>query len=213
MTQLTTTSLALKNTIADSIISTIGNAGKLQIRTSGGSALLCEFTLGTPFGTKNSSTGVITGGGTPILATTSGTGTAAVARYTDSGGTTVLETNVGLGAINFTVNTGTDVVTAPYANYSNSDFVTFTGASLPAGITAATQYEVGDIADIGLVTCNFRLYRNRALVDITTAGSGTMTVNDNTGVQLNVGTPVLPSLAITTGQVISIGSIVINPPL
>lgn len=213
MTQLTTTSLALKNTIADSIISVIGNAGKLQIRTPGGSSLLCEFTLGTPFGTKDSGTGIITGGSTPILATASGTGTAAVARYTDSAGTTVLETNVGLGAINFTVNTSTDTVTAPYANYSNGDFVTFTGSSLPAGITAATQYEVGDIADVGLVTCNFRLYRNRALVDITTAGSGTMTVNDNAGVQLNVGLPTVPSLAVTAGQFISIGSIVINPPL
>lgn len=213
MTQITTTSLSLKNTIADSIISAIGNAGKLQIRTSGGSTLLCEFTLATPFGTKNASTGVITGGGTPILATASGTGTAAVARYTTSGGTTVLETNIGLGSIPFTVNTSTDVVTAPYANYANGDFVTFTGASLPAGITASTQYEIGDIADVGLITCNFKLYRNRALVDITTSGSGTITVNDNAGVQLNVGSPTVPSLAVSTGQVISIGSITINPPL
>jgi len=213
MTQLTTTSLALKNTIADSIISAIGNAGKLQIRTSGGASLLCEFTLATPFGTKNASTGVITGGGTPILATASGTGAAAVARYTDSGGTTVLETNVGLGGISFTVNTTTDIVTAPYANYSNGDFVTFTGTSLPTGITAGVQYEIGDILDVGLATCNFRLYRNRVAVDISTAGSGTITVNDNAGVQLNVGSPTVPSLAVSTGQVISIGSITINPPL
>lgn len=213
MTQVTTTSLALKNSIADSIISSIGNAGKLQIRTSGGSTLLCEFTLATPFGTKNASTGVITGGGTPILATASGTGTAAVARYTNSAGDLVLETNVGLGAISFTVNTTTDVVTAPYANYSNGDFVTFTGTSLSTGISAGVQYEVGDILDVGLATCNFRLYRNRAAVDISTTGSGTMTVNDNAGVQLNVGSPSIPSLALSNGQVISIGSITINPPL
>jgi len=213
MTQLTTTSLTLKNTIADSIISAIGNAGRLQIRTSGGSALLCEFTLGTPFGTKDSGTGIITGSGTPILATASGTGTAVVARYTTSGGTTVLETNIGLGAIPFTVNTSTDIVTAPYANYSNGDFVTFSGAGLPTGITAGLQYEVGDLTDGGLATCNFKLYRNRAVVDITSSGSGTITVNDNAGVQLNVGSPTIPSLAVSTGQVISIGSIVINPPL
>lgn len=212
MTQLTTISTALKNVYADGTIATIGNAGKLQIRTSGGTTLLCEFTLGTPLGTKDAGTGIITGSGTPLLATASGTGTAAVARYTTSGGTTVIETNVGLGAINFTVNPSTDTVTAPYANYSNGDFVVFTGATLPGGITAATQYEVGDIADVGLVSCSFRLYRNRALVDITSTGSGTMTVNDNAGLQLNTGSPTVPSLVVTTGQVISIGSITINPP-
>ncbi len=213
MTQITTTSLSLKNTIADDTIAAIGNAGKLQIRTSGGSSLLCEFTLGTPFGTKNTGTGVITGSGTPILATASGTGTAAIARYTTSGGTTVIETNIGLGAINFTANASTDTITAPYANYSNGDFVEFAGTSLPSGITAGTKYQVGDIADVGLATCNFRLYKDCALIDITTAGSGTMTVNDKAGVELNVGSPTVPSLAVTTGQVISIGSITINPPL
>lgn len=207
MTLIISTSLPLKLDLADAVIAKIGNAGKLQLRTSGGTTLLCEFTLGTPFGTKDNGTGVITGSGTPITQTAVGTGTAAIARYCNSAGTTVIETNVGLSDLNITVDTGTDVITAPYHNYPNGEIVTFAGASLPSPLVAGTPYEVGDVANSGLANASFKVYKDRAVVNLTTAGSGTMTVSSNPGVKLNTGTSAIPSLVVTSGQVIAIASI------
>ncbi len=209
MTLIISTSLPLKLDLADAVIAKIGNAGKLQLRTSGGTTLLCEFTLGTPFGTKDPGTGIITGSGTPITQTTIATGTAAIARYCNSAGTTVIETNVGLTDLNFTVDTGTDVITAPYHNYPNGEIVTFAGASLPSPLVAGTFYEVGDVANSGLANANFKVYKDRAAVNLTTAGSGTITVSNNPGVKLNTGTSSIPSLVVTSGQVIAIASITI----
>lgn len=212
MTLIVTTSLALKTDFANAVVSRIGNAGKLQLRTSGGTTLLCEFTLSTPFGTVDGGTAKITGGGTPISATASATGDAAVARYLTSGGTQVIETNVGLTDRPITVDTGTDVITAPYHNYPNGELVTFTGASLPAPLVANTYYEVGDVANTGTGTASFKVYKDRAVVNITTAGSGTMTVSNNAGVKINTGSAALPSLTITSGDVIAIASYTIPFP-
>lgn len=212
MTLLVTTSLALKTRYANATIAEIGSAGKLQVRTTGGTTLLCEFTLGATFGTVDGGTALITGSGTPISGTAIATGNAAVARYTTSAGTMVIETNVGLTDRPITVDTGTDVITAPYHNYPNGELVTFAGASLPAPLVAGTYYEVGDIANAGTGTASFKVYKDRAVVNLTTAGSGTMTVSNNAGVKINTGTAALPSLTITSGDAIAITSYTIPFP-
>ena len=212
MTLFTAASLALKTRFANAFIAEVGSAGKLQIRTTGGTTLLCEFTLGATFGTVDAGTALITGSGTPISAVAVATGDAAVARYTTSGGTTVLEVNVGLTDRPITVDTATDIITAPYHNYANGELVTFTGASLPSPLTASTYYEVGDVANAGTGTASFKVYKDRAVVNLTTAGSGTMTVSNNAGVKINTGTAALPSLTITSGDVIAIASYTIPFP-
>jgi hypothetical protein len=162
-----------------------------------------------------SSTGVITSnnGASPFIGSADATGTAAEATYTTSGGTVVYTTNVGLQPVNFTVDTGTDIITAPYTNFANGDRVKFIdgAAALPSPLVAGTEYEVGDVADSTLVTANFKVYLNRAVVNITTAGAQFQRVTTFAGVQINTGTPTIPSLTITSGQLLAIIFVSITP--
>ncbi len=77
----------------------------------------------------------------------------------------------------FTVNTGTDVVTATGHTYINGQRVRVSqsGGALPSPLVAATDYYVRDVATD---TFKLALTSGGAAIDITTAGSGTLTVTD-----------------------------------
>lgn len=160
-----------------------------------------------------SSTGVITSNNGSTFFTTTGvaTGIAATATYTKSDGTVLYTTNVGLQPINFTVDTATDIITAPYHNFVNGDKVKFIGSALPAPLVAGTEYEVGDVTNVGLVNATFKVYIDRAVVNITTAGTAPQTVTTFAGVQINTGTPTIPSLTITSGTLLAVPSVSITP--
>jgi hypothetical protein len=160
-----------------------------------------------------SSTGVITSnnGANPFVSTAVGAGTAAEATYTKADGTVIYTTNVGLQPISFAVDTATEIITAPYHNFANGDKVKFIGAALPSPLVINTEYEVGDVTNVGLVNAAFKVYKDRAVVNITTAGTAPQTVTTFAGVQINTGTSVIPSLVITSGQVLAIASISITP--
>ncbi len=159
-----------------------------------------------------SSTGVITSNNGSNLFTSVGaaTGDAADATYTKADGTVLYTTNVGLQPINFTVDTATDIITAPYHNFVNGNIVKFAGSALPAPLVAGTDYEVGDVTNVGLVNAAFKVYKDRTVVNITTAGTPPQTVTTGAGVQINTGTPTIPSLTITNGTVLAIASISIT---
>lgn len=79
-------------------------AGTLEICTAAYASVLATVTLNDPCGTVSS--GVLTFSGTPIAATASNTGTAAIARFKDSTGTVVADgLTVGTSGTDITVNT------------------------------------------------------------------------------------------------------------
>lgn len=79
-------------------------AGTLEICTAAYASVLATVTLNDPCGTVSS--GVLTFSGTPIAATASNTGTAAIARLKDSTGTVVADgLTVGTSGTDITVNT------------------------------------------------------------------------------------------------------------
>lgn len=81
-------------------------AGTLEICTAAYASVLVTVTLSDPCGTVSS--GVLTFSGTPIAATASNTGTAAIARFKDSTGTVVCDgLTVGTSGTDITVNTTT----------------------------------------------------------------------------------------------------------
>ena len=82
------------------------SAGVLEICTTAYTTVLATITLSDPSGTVSS--GVLTFSGTPIAATASNNGTAALARLKDSTGTMVCDgLTVGTSGTNVIVNTVT----------------------------------------------------------------------------------------------------------
>ncbi len=158
--------------------------------------------------------GVVSSNNGSNLFTTTGVaaGTAAAATYTKADDTVIFTTNVGLTPIAFTVDTGTDVITAPYHNFVNGDIVKFAGSALPSPLVAGTEYEVGDVTNVGLVNATFKVYRDRAVVNIPTAGTPPQTVTTGAGVQLNTGSATVPSLVIANGTVLALSSASITIP-
>jgi hypothetical protein len=77
----------------------------------------------------------------------------------------------------FTVNTGTDVITATGHTYVNGQRVRVSqsGGALPSPLVADTDYYVRDVATD---TLKIALTSGGAAIDITTAGSGTLTITD-----------------------------------
>ena len=159
-----------------------------------------------------SNTGVITSNNGAALFTASGVaaGDAAAATYTKADGTVLYTTNVGLQAISFTVDTTTEIITAPYHNYPNGERVKFVGSALPSPLVAGTEYEVGDVTGVGTVAAAFRVYKDRAVVNITSTGTAPMTATSFAGVQLNTGSPTVPSLTIAVGTIAAISSVSIT---
>ena len=86
--------------------------------------------------------------------------------------------NVGTSVGTFTVNTGTDVLICTAHGLAVNDIVHVTnaGGGLPAPLVANTVYFVRTVVDAD----NFTLAATRggALIDITTAGTGTQTVHN-----------------------------------
>ncbi|QSJ14605.1 hypothetical protein JYQ62_22155 [Nostoc sp. UHCC 0702] len=85
------------------------------------------------------------------------------------------------------VNTSTDTLTINAHGYSNGQKLTFSadsGGSLPTGITAATIYQVTNVA-----TNTFQLQPNGggSTIDITGAGSGTIRARSANGVIIAYG--------------------------
>ena len=156
-----------------------------------------------------SSTGVITSNNGATLFTASGvaTGTAAAATYSKADGTVLYNTNVGLQPISFTVDAATEIITAPYHNFPNGERVRFIGSALPAPLVIGVEYEVGDVTSIGTATAAFKVYRDRAVVNLTTAGTAPMTVTSFAGVQINTGSPTAPSIEITNGVILALASV------
>lgn len=74
---------AVKNARLDAVATQIGNAGKLQIGTTGMATVLATFTLNSPAAAAASS-GVLTLSGFPKTVAASATGTAAAARVRTS---------------------------------------------------------------------------------------------------------------------------------
>lgn len=86
--------------------------------------------------------------------------------------------NVGTSVGTFTVNTGTDVLTRAGHGLAVNDIVHVTnaGGGLPAPFTANTVYFVKTVVDADNFTVSAT--RGGAVLDITTAGSGTQTVHN-----------------------------------
>lgn len=94
-------STTLRNAMLDAITTAVGNAGLLRIYdgtrpSTGGTAttLLAELTCGTPFAASASS-GVLTLGSITQDSSANATGTATWFRIVTSGGTFVIDGNVG----------------------------------------------------------------------------------------------------------------------
>lgn len=94
-------STTLRNAMLDAITTAVGNAGLLRIYdgsrpSTGGAAttLLAELTCGTPFAASASS-GVLTLGSITQDSSANATGTATWFRIVTSGGTFVIDGNVG----------------------------------------------------------------------------------------------------------------------
>jgi hypothetical protein len=160
-----------------------------------------------------SSTGVITSnnGSNPFNTTGAAAGTAVQATYNKADGTVLYTTNVGLQPISFTVDATTDIITSPYHNFVNGDRVKFIGASLAAPLVAGTEYEVGDVTNVGLVNATFKVYKDHAVVNLTTAGTAPQTVSTFAGVQINTGSPTIPSLDISSSIIFGLSSVSITP--
>lgn len=113
-------STALRNARLDEISTAIGNAGLLRIYdgarpATGGAAttLLAELTCGTPFAPAASG-GVLTANAITDDASANATGTATWARLTTSGGTFVVDMDVGTaGPAELILNTTSIVSGAP----------------------------------------------------------------------------------------------------
>lgn len=86
--------------------------------------------------------------------------------------------NVGTSVGTFTVNTGTDVLIRTAHGLAVNDIVHVTnaGGGLPAPLAANTVYFVKTVVDADNVT--LAATRGGALIDITTAGTGTQTVHN-----------------------------------
>ena len=160
-----------------------------------------------------SATGVITSnnGANLFTAVGSGAGDAVTATYTKADGTVIYTTNVGLQPLSFTVDAATEIITAPYHVFANGDKVKFIGAALAAPLVAGTEYEVGDVTNVGLVNATFKVYLNRAVVNVTTAGTAPQTVTGFEGVQINTGSAAIPSRTIAVDQLLAISSVSITP--
>jgi hypothetical protein len=104
-------SVAARNAQLDAITTAVGNAGLLRIYdgsrpATGGTAttLLAELTCGTPFAASAAS-GVLTLGAITQDASANATGTATWFRIVTSGGTHVIDGNVGTSGSDLNLNT------------------------------------------------------------------------------------------------------------
>lgn len=80
---------AVKNARLDAVATQIGNAGKLEIGTTGMAAILATFTLNSP-AAGAATGGVLTFSGFPKTVAASATGTAAAARVRKSDNTDII---------------------------------------------------------------------------------------------------------------------------
>jgi hypothetical protein len=97
--------------------------GTLEICTTGYTTVLSTITLSDPCGTISG--GVLTFSGTPISATASANGTAALARFKDSTGTVVAD--------GLTVGTSGQNVTVSTTTFTSGQNVDMTSATLTHG--------------------------------------------------------------------------------
>lgn len=112
-------SSTLRNTRADAITTAVGNAGLWRIYdgsrpATGGAAttLLAELTCGTPFAGA-AAAGVLTLNAITQDASANATGTASWARIVTSGGTFVIDMNVGTSGSDLNLTTTSIVATQP----------------------------------------------------------------------------------------------------
>lgn len=112
-------SSTLRTTRADTITTAVGNAGLWRIYdgtrpATGGAAttLLAELTGGTPFA-AGASAGVLTIGNVTADASANATGTATWARIVTSGGTAVIDMDVGTSGSDLNLTTTSIVATQP----------------------------------------------------------------------------------------------------
>ena len=110
MAQLPAYSTALRNTRLDAITTTAGNAALLRIYdgtrpATGGTAtnLLAQLTCASPFA-AGAGSGVLTVGTVTQDASADATGTATWARLVTSGGTFVMDMNVGTSGADLNLN-------------------------------------------------------------------------------------------------------------
>lgn len=119
-------STAVKNTRMADVRNAIDagpSAGTLEICDAGYATALATITLNDPSGTVSG--GVLTFSGTPIAATASNNGTAALARFKDSTGTVVCD--------GLTVGTsGTDVIVST-TTFSSGGAVSLISATITHG--------------------------------------------------------------------------------
>lgn len=106
-------SSTLANALANSVDTTLGNAGTIKIYTGTQPAtaadavsgtLLATFTLGSP-GFGDASGGVITLSGVPLTVAAAATGTAGWFRMATSGAVTVMDGSVGTSGNQINLNT------------------------------------------------------------------------------------------------------------
>lgn len=109
----------LRNSMLDQITSAIGNAGLLRIYdgtrpSTGGSAttLLAELTGGTPWA-SSASGGQVTANSITADASANAGGSATWFRWTTSGGTAVMDGNVGISGSDLNLTTTTITITQP----------------------------------------------------------------------------------------------------
>lgn len=110
---------SLRNTRADAITTAVGNAGLWRIYdgsrpATGGAAttLLAELTCGTPFA-AGASGGVLTLNAITQDSSANATGTASWARIATSGGTAIIDMNVGTSGSDLNLTTTSIVATQP----------------------------------------------------------------------------------------------------
>jgi hypothetical protein len=111
----------LRNSRLDQITSAIGNAGLLRIYdgtrpSTGGAAttLLAELTGGSPWAASAAS-GVVTANAITTDASANASSTATWHRWTTSGGTAVIDGNVGTSSSDLNLTTTAIVITQPVA--------------------------------------------------------------------------------------------------
>lgn len=112
-------STTLRNTRADAIATAVGNAGLWRIYdgsrpATGGTAttLLAELTCGSPFA-GSAASGVLTLNSITQDSSANATGTASWARIVTSGGTFVIDMNVGTSGSDLNLTTTSIVSTQP----------------------------------------------------------------------------------------------------
>jgi len=123
----------------------------------------------------------------------------------------------------FSVNTSTDVLTSSGGNYADGDIVTVSG-SLPAPLSASTEYEVRDSTG-----STFKLAAGAGgdAINITSTGSGTLTISRKQTDEITIIIPIADSESIdpdgvademivdlTTRQVTVVGmeGVTVGPP-